>query len=83
MATVTVRLFAGAAAAAACQQLEVEGQSVGEITDSLRTQLGTGFGRVLDASSLLVNAVAAQGDLKAIPVTDGSTIDILPPFAGG
>ena len=80
---VTVRFFAGAAAAAKCQQLEVEGDSVGEVTAKLRTQLGPEFGRVLDASSLLVDAVAAHGDLGMIPVTDGTTIDVLPPFAGG
>lgn len=83
MPVVTVRFFAGAAAAAKCEQLEVEGNSVGEITDRLRIELGAAFARVLDGSSLLVDSAATHGDLGAIPVIDGTTIDVLPPFAGG
>lgn len=83
VALVTVRLFAGAAAAAGCKEVEVEAQSVATVCERLREQFGPEFARVLAASSLLVDAVAAGSDAELAIVHDGTTIDVLPPFAGG
>jgi molybdopterin synthase sulfur carrier subunit len=83
MSTVTVRLFAGAAAAAGYKSIELQATSAGDACDQLRAQLGPAFGRALDASALLVDGVAAHGNLSKTEVLDGTTIDVLPPFAGG
>lgn len=83
MATVTVRLFAGAAAAAGCRELTLDADSVGAVAEQLQASFGEGFGRVLRASSLLVNEVVARGDFYSIPVHSDTTVDVLPPFAGG
>ncbi len=83
VAQVTVRFFAGAAAAAGCKEVEVEAQSVAAVCERLREQYGPEFARVLSASSLLVDAVATGSDAAVPPLHDGTTIDVLPPFAGG
>lgn len=83
MPTVTVRFFAGAAAAAGCKELALDADTVADVSTQLRSQFGPDFARVLDASSMLVDATVARGDLAAIPVSAGTTVDVLPPFAGG
>ena len=83
MASVTVRLFAGAAAAAGCKEIDVEADSVATICDQLREQFGPEFARVLNASSLLVDGITAHRDLDLPELNNGATVDVLPPFAGG
>lgn len=80
---ITVRYFAGAAAAAGVDEEKVDAPAGTTLGDLLRT-LGQGrpdLARVLAVASVLVDEVSAR-DLTA-EVSDGTAVDVLPPFAGG
>jgi molybdopterin synthase sulfur carrier subunit len=81
MASVLVRYFAGARAAAGLSEEPAEAASVGELIASLGAAHGERLARTLTACSFLVDGVAAR-DLAA-PLPDQATVDVLPPFAGG
>lgn len=82
---VTVRLFAGARAAAGTRQADIEvGEvagpaSVQDVLDGLVTS-HPGVARVLPACSYLLDGVAAR---PAQPLGQARTLDVLPPFSGG
>lgn len=79
MATVTVRYFAAARAAAGEPVESAEAASVAELVAALgkgRPELA----RVLGISSFLLNGDRVEGD---VALADGSVVDVLPPFAGG
>ncbi|GAA0390639.1 MULTISPECIES: MoaD/ThiS family protein [Micromonospora] len=81
MATVTVRYFAGARAAAG---LSEETVAAGRTLDGLLTELAERHGRlapVLAVANFLVDGVTCHDRNKPLPA--GVTIDVLPPFAGG
>jgi sulfur-carrier protein len=81
--TITVRYFAAARAAAGSdsEQLSVRsGATVGELVDGLGDR-SQELARVLSRCSYLCDGVAVRD--KAQPLRAGSTIDVLPPFAGG
>ena len=81
--TVTVRYFAGAAAAAGTGEERVElpaGATVAGLVEHLARAHGPALARVLPAASFLVDAVAGPADRL---LRDGGTVDVLPPFAGG
>jgi molybdopterin converting factor small subunit len=81
--TVTVRYFAGAAAAAGTQEEAVHlpaGSTLADLISGRADARGAGLRRVLEASSYLVDAVHA---VPADRLDDGATVDVLPPFAGG
>jgi molybdopterin converting factor small subunit len=80
VATVTVRYFAGARAAAGLAEEPAEAGSMAELVARLGAR-GERLARVLAACSFLVDGVAAR-DLDA-PLPDRATVDVLPPFAGG
>lgn len=80
---VTVRYFAGAAAASGRTEEPVtlpDGATVAVLVDDLAGRHGARLARVLAASSFLLDGTA--GDL-ARPLRDGALVDVLPPFAGG
>jgi molybdopterin converting factor small subunit len=77
---VTVRYFAGARAAAGVAEETVSAATVRELVDGLSAR-DAGLARVLAACSYLVDGLAARD--PATPLSDGSTVDVLPPFAGG
>jgi sulfur-carrier protein len=81
-ATITVRYFAAARAAAGVESepLEVSG-TVEDAIRAIRERHGTELGRVLDRCSYLLDEVAVRDRSAAVPV--GATLDVLPPFAGG
>jgi molybdopterin converting factor small subunit len=81
-ATITVRYFAAARAAAGVESepLEVSG-TVDDAIRAIRERHGTGLGRVLDRCSYLLDEVAVRDRSAAVPA--GATLDVLPPFAGG
>jgi len=79
----TVRYFAGAAAAAGIAQEVVELREDDRVTDLLTTLAhtrGPALARVLDVASVLVDGTTAGPDA---PLTPNGTVDVLPPFAGG
>jgi molybdopterin converting factor small subunit len=83
VATVTVRYFAAARAAAGVDTEQVDlpaGASVEILLKDLRSS-DDALARVLDRCSFLVDEVAVR-DRQAL-LGDGAVVDVLPPFAGG
>lgn len=83
-ATVRVRYFAGARAAAGIQEETVRlagGATVAALAAELGDRHGPALTKVLTACSFLVDGVAVRSLDTA--VADGSAVDVLPPFAGG
>ncbi len=78
---VTVRYFAGAQAAAGVAQEQVSASTVDELLSRLAEAHGGALSRVLAASSFLVDGVSVRE--PAYRLSDGATVDVLPPFAGG
>jgi sulfur-carrier protein len=83
--TIVVRYFAGARAAAGVSEDRVEltgpDVTVAGALAAVRARRGTGLDRVLPSCSFLLDGVAVHD--HAVPVPDGSELDVLPPFAGG
>lgn len=79
--SVTVRYFAGARAAAGVAEEQAAAGDVAGLVNVLAGRHGERLARVLAASSLLVDGVV-NTDRSAV-LTDGSTVEVLPPFAGG
>jgi molybdopterin converting factor small subunit len=78
-AEVTIRYWASARAAAGCDSERFTGRDVGEV---LQAAAGAhdGLGGVLAVSTVLMNGrpvTAAQ------PLSAATTLEVLPPFAGG
>lgn len=83
-ATVTIRYFAAARAAAGVEAEPLElpdGASVDDAIAAIRERHGTELGRVLDRCSFLLDEVAVRD--RATPLPGDATLDVLPPFAGG
>lgn len=81
--TITVRYFAAARAAAGSESEQLTmrpGATVSELVDTLggRSQE---LARVLGRCSFLCDGLAVRD--HAQPLQAGTTIDVLPPFAGG
>ncbi|MEQ3550355.1 MoaD/ThiS family protein [Pseudonocardia nematodicida] len=82
--TLTVRYFAAAKAAAGTGEEAVElagDATVADAVDALRTAHGPELGRVLDRCSFLLDEVAVRD--RSATLDGASTLDVLPPFAGG
>ncbi|MEI7549210.1 MAG: MoaD/ThiS family protein [Actinomycetes bacterium] len=78
---VQVRFWAGAKSAAGRSEMVVAPGSARQILIQLRSELGESFYAVAATSTLLLDGVALH-DLDR-PLCAGSTLEILPPFAGG
>lgn len=78
----TVRFFAAARAAAGAPEIHVAAGSLGEILRAL-TADHPALAQVLPRCSYLLDETAVHGELETLMVADGSTVDVLPPFAGG
>lgn len=77
--SVTVRLYAGARAAAGTGQVQLAAGDVAEVLAQLAGRFGPPLARVLPVCTLLVDgARVAEG-----PIADGCVLEVLPPFAGG
>lgn len=85
MATITVRYFAGAKAAAGTDEEKIEAGGTNgtleEVLTGLTGQHGEALDRVLKVASFLVNGAAWRDRQARLPA--GCTVDVLPPFAGG
>jgi sulfur-carrier protein len=82
--TVTVRYFAAAKAAAGTGEETIElplEATVADVLGALRAAHGSDLSRVLERCSFLLDEVAVRR--HDLPLGDSSTIDVLPPFAGG
>lgn len=81
-ASITLRFFAGAAAAAGHEEELLplpEGTTLGSLV-ALLSRRSPDLARVLAAASFLLDGVAARPEDELPP---GVTLDVLPPFAGG
>lgn len=78
--TVTVRLFAAAAEAAGVDDTLVSAATVGELRERLAAAHGQDLERVLAQCAVMVEGRRSDDDAVLV---QGSTVDVLPPFAGG
>ena len=84
MTQVTLNFWAGARAAAGAASEAVEAATVGEALDLVLTRHDDDrFTRVIRASSLLVDGIAASPEALRRPLLEPTTVEVLPPFAGG
>ena len=77
---VTVRFFAAARSAAGVNEITLDSSLAMHILDQAAA-LHPKLGQVLPQCSYLLDEVSLR-DLSVV-VSDGSTLDVLPPFAGG
>ncbi len=78
---VTVRYFAGARAAAGVDVEIREAGSLDELVGQMVDAHGEKLERVLTACSFLVDGTSARD--RAMTLSPGAVVDVLPPFAGG
>lgn len=78
----TVRLFAAAAEAAGTEEVRVGVPDTAALVAALGDRFGAEFSRVLARSSFLVDGVRVDVDGN-VPLGPDTTVDVLPPFAGG
>ena len=79
----TVRYFAAARAAAGTETECVrvaQGTTVAALVETLATR-GPQLAKVLQRCSFLCDGIAVRDETREL--SDGQTIDVLPPFAGG
>ncbi|MDQ1482193.1 MAG: sulfur-carrier protein [Actinomycetota bacterium] len=76
---ITVRYWASARAAAGCESESFTGHHVGEVLEAAAAA-HTGLGKVLAVSTILMDGRPVAASL---PLSEGATIEVLPPFAGG
>ncbi len=82
--TITVRYFAAARAAAGVEVDKVQVASdatVADLLDAVRAEHGPELATVLLRCSYLLGEVAVRD--HAAPLGEATTLDVLPPFAGG
>lgn len=79
---VIVRLFAAARAAAGRDRVEVAPGSLADVLGELTARFPE-LASVLPRCSFLLDEVAVHGNPGDVIVSDGSGLDVLPPFAGG
>lgn len=75
-----MRLFAALRELAGAGEVEAEGRTVGEVTDSLGSLYGERFTKIAEVSSVVVNQERAT---RETVVADGDEVALLPPVSGG
>ena len=84
MATGTIRFWAAARAAAGVAEESYNAATLSEALATVRATHGQDLARVLNHCAYIVDddpvGTRAHGDVR---LTDGGTIEVLPPFAGG
>jgi len=86
MPRVTLRYWAAMRAAAGTSEQVIQAASLGEALRLVRAEHGDGsrFAAVLDVCAVVVDGTpAGSRDHDEITLRDGSTVELLPPFAGG
>jgi len=79
--SVTVRYFAGARAASGVDTETRTAASLDELVGQIVAAHGPKLERVLTACSFLVDGTSTRD--RALQLTPGAVVDVLPPFAGG
>jgi sulfur-carrier protein len=78
---VTVRYFAGARAVSGTDTESREADSLDQLVGQIVDAHGDRMARVLTACSFLVDGTQTRD--RALPLSPGAVVDVLPPFAGG
>lgn len=81
MPQITVRFFAAAREAFGSRETNVDAGTLDVLLRTLTEAADPQAVTVLSRSSFLVNSVAATD--HSVPLSNGDTVDVLPPFAGG
>jgi molybdopterin converting factor small subunit len=76
---VTIRYWASARAVAGCDSELLSGHRVGDVLEAAAAA-HTGLGVVLQVSTILLDGRPVTASQ---PLAGGSTLEVLPPFAGG
>jgi sulfur-carrier protein len=79
--TVTVRYFAGARATSGVDTETHAAATLDELVGQIVEVHGERLERVLTACSFLVDGTTTRN--RALVLSPGSVVDVLPPFAGG
>ena len=83
---VTIRYWASARAAAGCDSEHFAGRLVGDVLEAAAAA-HTGLGAVLAVSTILMDGrqvTAGEPLPESLPASsEGTTLEVLPPFAGG
>ena len=84
MATGTIRYWAAARAAAGIGEEPYDAATLADALRAARARHGEQLGKVLDRCSYVVDDAPVGGRAhEAVALTDGGTVECLPPFAGG
>lgn len=84
MARGTVRFWAAAKAAAGTADEPYDAATLAEVLAAVRARHGEPLAAVLDRCSFLVDdAPVGAREPAAVTLTEGGTVEVLPPFAGG
>lgn len=81
MPQIRVRFFAAAREAFGTKETTAAAATIDELISTLTKDAGPEATTVISRSSFLVNAIAATD--PQTPLSEGDTVDVLPPFAGG
>ena len=79
--TITVRYFAGARAAVGVDTETRDAATLDELVGQIVGDHGEKLERVLTACSFLVDGTTTRD--RALVLSPGAVVDVLPPFAGG
>ncbi|MGW0085460.1 MoaD/ThiS family protein [Streptomyces sp. NPDC003393] len=84
MAKVTVRYWAAAKAAAGVAEEPYEAETLAEALEAVRERHPGELARVLLRCSFLIDGdPVGTRDHDTVRLTEGGTVEVLPPFAGG
>ena len=84
MATGVIRYWAAARAAAGVAEEAYDAGTLADAIGDARDRHGPELSKVLDRCSYVVDEAPVGGrDHHTVTLTDGGSIEVLPPFAGG
>ena len=84
MAVGTLRFWAAAKAAAGVAEEPYDATTLAEALRAARDRHGDALARVLDRSTYVVDDAPVGGrPHESVMLTDGGSVEVLPPFAGG
>lgn len=84
MAVGTIRYWAAAKAAAGVAEEPYDARTLADAIATARARHGDALAKVLDRCSFVVDDAPVGGRAHdAVALTDGGTVEVLPPFAGG
>lgn len=81
MATILIRYWAGAKAAAGVESEEIQAATVANALALATEARGAELVRVIERSSLLLDGVVVHD--RGMSLKDAQILEVLPPFAGG